>query len=206
MAKPKDKDLKNIANFIYEAGILAKTPRSGFHFLGTGDQTVAEHSNRVTIIGYALAMIEKDIDPLKVMKMCLLHDLAEGRTSDLNYVHQKYVTVAEKQAVHDLAVTLPFGDDMEDVIEEYEKRESRESKLAKDADALEWLISLKEQVDIGNSRAESWLDSAFKRLKTDVAKKLAAEILATKSDDWWFGSKEDKWWVEREGGGKKRVK
>ena len=29
---------KNIANFLFEAGMLAKTPRSGFHFLGSGKQ------------------------------------------------------------------------------------------------------------------------------------------------------------------------
>ena len=45
-----------IANFLFEVGILARTPRSGFHFLGTGDQTVAEHINRVSYIGYMLAI------------------------------------------------------------------------------------------------------------------------------------------------------
>ena len=34
-------DNKKIANFLFEVGILARTPRSGFHFLGTGDQRVA---------------------------------------------------------------------------------------------------------------------------------------------------------------------
>lgn len=188
---------KSIANFFYEAGILAKTPRSGFHFLGSGDQTVSEHTNRVTIIGYALASLDKDIDMLKVVKMCILHDFAEGRASDLDYVHQKYVTVEENRARHDLAVTLPFGDDMEKTMKEYEEKQSPEAILAKDADQLEWIISLKEQMDIGNARAESWIDSAVKRLKTDIAKELAAEILSTESDDWWFGDKDDKWWVDR---------
>ncbi len=63
---------------------------------------MAEHINRVTIIGYTLASMEKGVDVLKVIKMCMLHDLAEGKTSDLNYVQQKYVTVAEKKARHDL--------------------------------------------------------------------------------------------------------
>jgi len=67
----KPENLKNIAEFFFEIGILAKTPRSGFHFLGTGNQSVAEHSNRVVFIGYTLAMLEKDVDTLKVIKMCL---------------------------------------------------------------------------------------------------------------------------------------
>ena len=40
-------DNKKIVKFLFEVGILSKTPRSGFHFLGTGEQTVAEHINRV---------------------------------------------------------------------------------------------------------------------------------------------------------------
>ena len=32
----KDNDLKAVADFVYEVGILSKTPRSGLWFLGTG--------------------------------------------------------------------------------------------------------------------------------------------------------------------------
>ncbi len=189
--------MKDIANFLFEVGILSKTPRSGFHFLGTGNQSVSEHINRVIFIGYTLASLEKDVDSLKILKMCLLHDLAESRVSDLNYVHQKYVERKEEKAIEDLAKTLPFGDDMRAILKEYLERKSKEAILAKDADILEWIISLKEQVDIGNTRARDWLDSAMKRLRTDIAKKIADEILNTTSDKWWFGNKEDEWWINR---------
>ena len=49
---------KSVANFLFEVGILARTPRSGFHFLGTGDQTVAEHINRACYIAYMLALTD----------------------------------------------------------------------------------------------------------------------------------------------------
>ena len=48
----------------------------------------------------------------------------------------------------------------------FRDRETYESKLVKDADNLEWMLSLKEQVDIGNKRAWEWLPSAQARLKT----------------------------------------
>ena len=83
--------MDEIVKFLFEVGILSKTPRSGFHFLGSGNQSVSEHTNRVIFIGYALASLEKNIDMLKVLKMCLFHDITETRISDLNYVHQKYV-------------------------------------------------------------------------------------------------------------------
>lgn len=182
----------------FEVGALANTPRSGFFFLGSGSQSVAEHTNRVAYIGMVLAMLDSSVDSGKVVKMCLLHDLAEARTSDLNYVHQKYVTADEESAIKALVKTLDFGDKLLELLEEYKRRESREALLAKDADNLEWILSLKEQSDIGNSRAESWMPSAVQRLKTEVAKKLAMEILTTKADAWWF-KPDDEFWVKRTG-------
>lgn len=191
--------MKDVANFLFEVGILAKTPRSGFHFLGTGKQSVAEHINRVCFIGYSLGMLEGDVDVSKIMKMCLLHDVAEARTSDLNYVHQKYVKSAEEEAVRDLTSTLPFGHDMAEIINEYEERKSKESLIAKDADNLELILSLKEQSDLGNAKADSWMSSSVERLQTEKAKELAEAILKSASDDWWFNDKEksSKWWVDR---------
>jgi len=179
------KGVKSIVDFFFEIGILAKTPRSGFHFLGTGNQSVAEHLNRVVYIGHSLAMLEKDVDTLKIMKMCMLHDLTEGRISDLNYVHQKYVEKKEEEAIKDLAEALPFGQDIEEILKEYEERKSKEAIIAKDADNLEWLLSLKEQYDAGNSRAKKWFLNVMKRLKTETAKRIANEILYTDSNEWW---------------------
>lgn len=199
MSKPSKKvnNEKKVANFLFEVGILSKTPRSGFHFLGTGNQSVAEHINRVCFIGYAIAQMEEGVDVLKVMKMCLLHDISETRISDLNYVHQKYVDRKEHEAVKDQTDSVPFGKDMFQTISEYEERKSKESMIAKDADNLEWILSLKEEVDKGNKRALEWITPSVKRLKTPYAKKLVNEIMKTDSNDWWFRNKDDEWWVSR---------
>ncbi len=182
-------EIKRIANFLFEVGILSKTPRSGFHFLGTGEQSVAEHVHRVVFVGYALAQMDGTVDVSKVMKMCLLHDISETRISDLNHVHQKYVDRNEHQAVKDITDSVPFGADMFSTLSEYEERKTPEAILAKDADNLEWVLSLKEEVDTGNIRALKWIDEAVLRLKTPYAKKLAKEITTTDSNGWWFGDK-----------------
>ena len=191
------KDLNSVVDFLFEVGMLAKTPRSGFFFLGSGDQSVAEHLSRVAYIGFCLAHMEGDVDVGKVVQMCVFHDISEARISDLNYVHQKYTERHEAKAHKDLAASLPFGDKVSELINEYEDRKSKESIIVKDSDNIEWILCLKEQVDIGNARAKSWLKSAVSRLKTQVAKDLAAKILETDSDRWWFGNKEDKWWINR---------
>lgn len=177
--------------------MLAKTPRSGFFFLGSGEQSVAEHLNRASYIGFTLAQMNGTVDTGKVVQMCLFHDIAEARVSDLNYVHQKYTERKEDEAVADLVKTLPFGNTIKEIIHEYEERKTLESKMAKDSDNLELILSLKEQLDIGNERAQSWIDRALERLVTDEAKQLASVIVKTESDSWWFGNKEDTWWVNR---------
>lgn len=191
------KSIKDIVNLLFEIGILNKTPRSGFHFLGSGQQSVAEHINRVVYIGYMLAMLEKGVDCSRVMKMCLFHDLGETRTSDLNYVHQKYNQPDEYKAIKDIADSLPFGQEMVKIIDEYKEAKTKEAILARDADQLEFLLSLKEQVDTGNKKAESWIPPVSKRLKSQIAKEVAEEILKTDSDQWWFADKKDKWWSKK---------
>ena len=193
----KDKDIDSVVDFLYEVGILAKTPRSGFFFLGSGEQSVAEHLNRAAYIGYCLAKFAGDVDVGKVVQMCIFHDISESRISDLNYVHQKYTQRLEDKAHKDLTKNLPFGDDLDKLLDEYEERKSKESILTKDADSLEFILSLKEQVDIGNKRAESWVPRAMKRLKSEEAKKLADKIIKTDSDRWWFDDKDDDYWVHR---------
>ena len=192
------KDLKSIVDFLFEVGILSKTPRSGFHFLGSGQQSVAEHVHRTLYAAFVLSSMEKDVDTEKVLKMALFHDLAEARTSDLNYVHQKYAQTHEQKAIEDLAETVDFGSDILEVLKEYRGRKTKEALIAKDADQIEWILSLKEQVDTGNSRAKTWLPPAVKRLTTGTAKKLAEKIIKTNSDDWWYSDKESSWWINRD--------
>ncbi len=177
--------------------MLQKTPRSGFQFLGSGEQSVAEHLHRVSVIAYVLALLSKVENPHKVVSMAVFHDLSEARISDLNYVHQKYNTRLEEKAHADIIASVPFGKELKSLIDEYEERQTIESKLVKDADNLEWILSLKEQKDIGNERAGEWLPSAVARLKTEAGKSLAEIILQTRSDRWWFGNPDDGWWVYR---------
>jgi putative hydrolase of HD superfamily len=186
--------MKNIANFLFEAGMLKRTPRSGFQFLGSGAESVAEHIFRTTYIGYALGKISSGVDVDRMMKMCLFHDLPEARTGDLNYVNKKYVEANEHKAIDDLAETLPFGNDIRQLILEFIEGKTEEARLARDADQLEMILALKEYKDVGNKYADEWLVFSLKRLKTDAAKKLAQVILETDSSLWWFSDKGD-WWV-----------
>ena len=184
---------KNIINFFFELGMLKKTPRSGFQFLGSGRESVADHSFRMALIGYTLARLSPGADPHRVVCMCLFHDVSEARTGDMNYVNKQYVSVDEMTAVEHLAGTLPFGDEFRSLFLEYRRQETEESRLAHDADQLDLLVELKEQLDLGNAYARKWMDFALQRLSTDLGRKLAEVLVQTDSTAWWFDG-HDHWW------------
>jgi len=184
----------DIVNFLFEVGMLQKTPRSGFQFLGSGSESVAEHILRTIFIGYTLCKMDKSADELKVLKMCLVHDLPEARTGDMNYVNKKYVTVNEEKAVKELTTTLFFGDEIKKNIDEFNEKKTAEAIIAHDADQLALLLQLKEHGDLGNKYSKDWIVFVIRRLYTENAKKVAEGILNTDSAQWWFKDKSD-WWV-----------
>ena len=107
-------------------------------------------------------------DSHKTTLMCLFHDLHEARTGDQNYVNKRYVKVDEDRAVNDLAKELPFGDDIISLTREFNRGESLEARISRDADQLDLIVELKEQQDLGNRYARDWLKYALQRLQTET--------------------------------------
>jgi len=186
--------MEHIADFLFEMGMLCKTPRSGYQFLGSGRESVAEHVLRTVYTGYALCKLNPSLNELRVLKMCVLHDLPEARTGDMNYVNKKYVRVDEAKAVRELTESLSFGEDIRQAIDEFNAKETAESRVARDADQIALILQLKEYGDLGNKYSEEWIEYALKRLCTEEGKKLAARIIETDSSHWWFKEKND-WWI-----------
>jgi putative hydrolase of HD superfamily len=186
--------MDSIANFLFEVGMLGKTPRSGYQFLGSGKESVAEHVLRTVFVGYALCKKDPSLNEFRVLKMCMVHDLPEARTGDMNYVNKKYVKVDEEKAVRELTEDLDFGDDIKEFIDEFNKRETKEALAARDADQIALILQLKEYGDLGNKYSDEWISYALQRLSTEAAKELAASIIQTDWSNWWFKEKGD-WWI-----------
>ena len=186
--------IKAVADFLFEAGMLKRIQRTGYYFLGTGGESVAEHSAGTAFIGYALAHMHGSVDPCRVALMCLLHDLPETRTGDLNYVAKKYVRSDEAGAIRDQTAPLPFGRELSGLLAEFNARETPSALLANDADQIDLLLRLKELGDVGNPRWKEWASYCIQRLNTDVGRELAERIIERDSSDWWFSERGD-WWI-----------
>jgi putative hydrolases of HD superfamily len=181
-----NEDHKKITQFLFEMGTMRKLPRIHRQVLLTDDvsDTIASHSYRVTLIGWFLAKLEK-VDPYKVVMMCLSHDMSEVRAGDHNWIHKRYVKIFESEIREEQLGSLPF-DDLKALSEEYDKRESPESVVAKDADILDQIFLLKEYAWQGNREAQLWLDKnqIIYRCKTESGLALAKAIMEEAPSSW----------------------
>lgn len=177
--------MERLAQLLFEARSLKLLTRSGYQFLGTGRESVAEHSFSTTFIAYVLGRITPGVDRGRLITMCLLHDLPEARIGDLNYVQKFYVQADEDAAIDELTAGLPFGDDIRNLIDEFNRGESLESRLARDADQLAFLVELKSLADLGYATPPTWIPHLLARLQTDSGRALAPAILETPAESWW---------------------
>jgi len=180
---------KKIIDYICEAGMLKRVRRSGWWVLGIKDaESVADHSYRCTVIGYALAKMEK-VFPYKVLLMTLFNDLHEARINDLHKMAQRYVDFekAEDKAFKEQISSLPknMKEELSKLHKEYRKQKSKESIIARDADILECLIQAKEYHQHGFKEAVKFMRKAPQHLKTKSAKRLWRLAKNMQLNEWW---------------------
>ena len=188
--------LKRLADFLFEAGMLRRTPRTGYQFLGSGGENVAEHSFRTALIGWTLASMA-GADAGRTAMLCLIHDFHEARTGDFNYVNSLYNTANRKAAMEDALCGTGLESMLLPLWEEQEHGHTPEAALAHDADQLDLVLNLVEERNMGNPYAEKWLESAVQRLHTPEGQALAKTALAADHTDWWFTGPDREWWVNR---------
>ena len=117
-------------------------------------ESVAEHSWRITLMAYFVSDEFPEVDLLKIMKMCLIHDLGEAFTGDIP-AFEKTDKDSEKEAdvLGKWVKTLPelFNKEMAELYQEMEEQQTLEARIYKALDKLEALIQHNE------SDIKTWL-------------------------------------------------
>ena len=173
--------MNNIINFLFEVGYLNQIKRSQ---LLRQNNSIAEHSFRVAVIGYVLAELG-NADINKTVQMCLFHDLPETRIGDADFVNRCYSKINEKKALNDMVKKLPFGNKIKNLMKELWLGQSKEAKISRDADILEELLTEKEQYESGIKSANRWMKFSINRLITKNGKRLGRRIFNHDSNSWW---------------------
>ena len=173
-----------IADLLFEIGTLRNMKRMHCQTLPQANDTIASHSFEVAIIGMILAEME-NVDENKVLKMCLFHDVAKARTGDANFIHSHYVKMDEEKAIRDQYFETPLEEEIIEILDEYNKRKSKESIIAKDADLINQTLLqcnyLKKSEDLTR-----WNRHSMKLLKTRSAKTLTKTITERSPFEWFY--------------------
>lgn len=185
------KNTESIVNFFFEVASLRRIVRSHRQFIGEANDNISDHSHRVAIIGFTLAKLEK-ANQDKVLKMCLFHDLVEARVGDANFLNRQYVDQQETEARLDQLKNLPIAKELEAIFYEYEKRISKESKVAKDADLLDQVLVQQEYFFHDKKNKKIWQNHIIERLTTKSAREIASKIEETNPFEWHYQASEKK--------------
>lgn len=185
--------MEEIARYIFEAGMLKRTARSGWWAEKvTHPESVADHAYRTGIIAFVLARMEgkDDESAWKLCSAAVFHDMHETRLGDMNRITARYITVdrdLERSVWEEQLQEMP--DYVQSSIMRMFDLSNEEMAILKDADHLECAFQAKEYADIGYSGAKSWIENTGKRLVSKSAKMLHKQLGEQHSNSWWKGLK-----------------
>lgn len=146
--------LKKILKVFLTLQWAKELPRQGFIALGfkrNEADSVAAHSWTTAMLAYFLATELKNqgqrINVEKCVKMALFHDMAETIVGDVGTfvkgMAKGAFTEIEKEGLEWLVKDLPTKNEIVDLVEEYMKRMTLESRVVKVADNLDALAQAK---------------------------------------------------------------
>jgi len=159
---------------------LKQIPRSGWKKkLGIKNpESVADHAYSVAAIAMILSDAKK-LDTQKILKMALLHDLAESVVGDLtpeDATKQQKVDL-ENTAMKKILATINNTQSKQywKIWMEYQKQSSKEAKLLHDVDKLEMALQASVYKK-SKHNVRPFLDSAKKQIKDNAIRKFVQSL------------------------------
>jgi putative hydrolase of HD superfamily len=182
-----DSHATGAAGYLFEVGVLKRIRRTGWWFTNVNDpESVADHSHRVAIIG-ALLAAEEGADPARTALLCVFHDTPETRIGDIPHIGRRYLTKTgdgQQIAADQVSQCSPqVTETVNGVVDEFERQESLEAVVAKDADKLECLFQAIEYSEHGHETSP-WVESSLASLKTATAREWAEAAMTTPPQTW----------------------
>jgi putative hydrolase of HD superfamily len=182
------KDLSADVDFLFEMGNIRYIDRMWRRFYNKDFANLAEHHFRMFWIAMIIASHEQNVDTNKVAKMVLVHDIAESRTGDVDYLSRQYVERNEKLGIQDMLRGTAIEKEFYQLWQEYEERRTIESRIVKDADNLDVDFELMEQYEQGYKIVERWQSMrdlvASEKLYTKTAKAIYKKVKSTSPHNW----------------------
>ena len=139
-----ESEIDNILAFLRDAEQLKDTLRLAYTSKGRHEST-AEHTWRLCLMVLLFEKEYPDIDVLKLLKMCIIHDLGEAVNGDIAAVDQVEGVDKGEEEREDLEKLIaPLSENIRGEIlslwDEYESASTKEASLAKAFDKLETIL------------------------------------------------------------------
>tara|TARA_R110002020_G_scaffold39991_3_gene118316 strand:- start:5937 stop:6530 length:594 start_codon:yes stop_codon:yes gene_type:complete len=144
-APPSFERIAAILSFLDGANRLKDTLRSGRTPEGRQEST-AEHSWRLSLLAILLSDELEGVDMLRLVKLCIVHDLGEAISGDVPAIHQREGddrAARERADLVTLCAPLP-GDlaaEMVALWDEYAAAATPEAVMAKGLDKIETMLT-----------------------------------------------------------------
>ena len=192
--------IKPIVEFLFECLNLKDIKREWWRYAGVQfPESIADHSLHAAQIWFILANLEH-ADPWKVTNIILWHDMAEIRIGDIHWLGWKHVKnkkEIEAWVIDDQIKNLPMKTEIKNLIDEYDKKETKESIIAKDADILNQVFQCKAYLEQWHKLMEHYLKNYKDRLVTESAKKMYESIMDSDSYNWLLVHENDNYWYKK---------
>lgn len=179
-------------DFLLQAIELKDVPRKGWILRGVREpEDVGSHSWGVALLTMMYSR-ETGLNESKVLKMAVIHDLAEAQTGDraMGEVYQEITNeqrIDEEQVAWENYERMADVSDFRELWEELESKSSPEAKFVADMDLLDMcLTALKyerqDRYDPSNGREEhdnldGFFETADNNIQTDIGRDLYSDIL-----------------------------
>lgn len=164
-------------DFIKNIGNLKQTLRQGWTKYPQIKrvESVADHSFRIAMLAFMFS--DDEVDRNKLIKMALVHDVAECIVGDItpdSGISKQEKHKMEKEAMIRLCEMLNGQAKLElmDLWLEYEQGESKEAIICKDLDKFEMLMQAKEYENGDPFLFEFFLQTPISKFKTKKVKKM----------------------------------
>jgi len=187
MAKLDSEHTRDV-EFLFEIGNIRFISRMWQRFLRDDFANLAEHHFRMFWIAMVIAAHEPHADSGKIAKMVLVHDIAESRTGDVDYLARQYVERNEDLAMQDMLDQTSIKEEFYALWQEYEAKKSLEARIVKDADNLDVDFELCEQDKKGSKLKGLWAENrqyvADEKLYTKTAKEIFKQLKDANPHAW----------------------
>ena len=171
-----------IEKFFEKVLELKNVPRQGWKEKLEIDnpESVADHSYSTTVLSMILSDM-KGLDTKKIIRMALLHDLAESIIGDItpDHVRKNEKITKENHAIKQILKNLPdsIAESYFEIWNDYQKKISKEAILLHEIDKLEMAFQAKFYQKNGISKEK--LKTFFDTAKIEIKDKNLRDILSS---------------------------